>query len=126
MTGSGEARRNQNMMKFSHFCTPLLLAFAACTPTIYQFEATPSKVCKGQTATLHWNATHGGSITATPPNESPGTVFGQGSSVVTPQASGTYHFQSKNVILTEEQDVRVEVTDPCTAPGPAVAAAAAR
>jgi hypothetical protein len=112
------------MMKFSHFCTPLLLALAACTPTIYQFEATPSKVCKGQTTTLHWNATHGGSITATPPNESPGAVFGQGSSVVTPQASGTYQFQSKNVILTKEQDVRVEVTDPCTAPAPAVAAAA--
>lgn len=112
------------MMKTSHFCTPLLLVFAACTPTIYQFEATPSKVCKGQTATLHWNATHGGSITATPPNESPGAVFGQGSSVVTPQASGTYHFESKNIILTEGQDVRVEVTDPCTAPAPAVAAAA--
>jgi hypothetical protein len=42
---------------------------------------------------------------------------------VTPQASGTYHFQSKNVILTEEQDVRVEVIDPCTQPAPAVAAA---
>jgi|GEM_PF-6072695 len=113
------------MMKPSHFCLPLLLAAAACTPTIYQFEATPSKVCKGQTATLHWNATHGGSITATPPNESPGTVFGQGSSLVTPQASGTYHFQSKNVILTEEQDVRVEVLDPCTEPQPGPAGAAA-
>jgi hypothetical protein len=104
---------------------PLLLASVACTPTIYQFEATPSKVCKGQTATLHWNATHGGSITATPPNESPGKVFGQGSSVVTPRASGTYRLQSKNVILTEDRDVRVEVLDPCTEAEPAVAAAPA-
>lgn len=104
------------MMKFSHFCVPVLLASAACTPTIYQFEATPSSVCKGQSTTLHWNATHGGSITASPPNESPGTVFGQGSSVVTPKASGTYTFQSKHIILTEEKDVKVEVTDPCTQP----------
>jgi hypothetical protein len=125
VTGPGKLDVHKNMMKFSHFCLPLALTSAACAPTIYQFEATPSKVCKGQTAKLHWNATHGGSITATPPNESPGTVFGQGSSVVTPQASGTYQLQSKNVILTEEREVRVEVTEPCSEPGPAVAAAPA-
>jgi hypothetical protein len=113
------------MTKSSHFCLTLLLASVACTPTIHQFDATPSKVCKGQTTTLRWNATHGGSITATPPNESPGTVFGQGSSVVTPKVSGTYQLQSKNVVLTEERDVRVEVLDPCTEPGPAVATAPA-
>jgi hypothetical protein len=113
------------MMKFSHFCLPLLLAAVGCAPKIFQFEATPSKVCKGQTATLHWNASHGGTITATPPNESPGTVFGQGSSVVTPQASGTYRFESKRLITSTEQEVHVEVLDPCTEPGPAVAAAPA-
>ena len=112
-------------MNFSRLCLPLLLASAACAPTIYQFEATPSKVCKGQTTTLRWNATRGGTITATPPNESPGTVFGQGSAVVTPQASGTYRFESKKLIATTEQEVRVEVTDPCTEPQPAVAAAPA-
>jgi hypothetical protein len=44
---------------------------------------------------------------------------------VTPQASGTYHFQAKNIILTEEQDVKVDVTDPCTQPAATAAAAPA-
>lgn len=101
------------MPKLTHCCLPLLLAFAACTPTIYQFEASPARVCKGQSSKLSWNATHGGSITASPPNESPGEVFGQGSSVVTPKGSGSYHLESKNVIFTEGSDVRVEVTDTC-------------
>jgi hypothetical protein len=101
------------MLKLTHCALPLLLAFTACTPTIYQFEASPAKVCKGQSSKLSWNATHGGSITASPPNESPGQVFGQGTSVVTPQASGTYHLEARNVILTEGSDVRVEVTGSC-------------
>ena len=123
--GSGEARHTTTMIKLSYFCTPLLLTFAACAPTIYQFEATPSRVCKGQSSTLRWNASHGGSITASPPNESPGKVFGQGSSVVTPQASGTYHLESRLVVLTEGRDVRVEVVDPCDQPAPTAAAAPA-
>ncbi len=110
------------MFKLIHCALPLLLAFAACTPTIYQFEASPAKICKGQSSRLSWNATHGGSITASPPNDSPGQVFGQGTSVVTPKASGTYHLESKNVVLTEGSDVRVEVTDTC---GEAAAAPAA-
>ena len=125
VTTSGEARRNQNMMKFSHLYAPLLLASAACSPTIYQFQATPSSVCKGQSTTLRWNANHGGTITASPPNDSPGTVFGQGSSVVTPKASGTYQFQAKHLLLTSEQDVKVEVADTCNEPAPAAAAAPA-
>jgi hypothetical protein len=104
---------SQTMLKLIHFCLPLFLGSAACVPTIHQFEASPAKVCKGQSSRLSWNATHGGSITASPPNDSPGQVFGQGTSVVTPKASGTYHLESKNVILTEGSDVRVEVTDTC-------------
>jgi hypothetical protein len=101
------------MTKLFQLCVPVLLATAACSPTIYQFEASPSRVCKGQTSTLSWNATHGGSITATPPNESPGQVFGQGTSVVTPQASGTYHLESRHIVFSSGQDVRVDVTDSC-------------
>ncbi len=101
------------MTKLAYSFIPLLLATAACAPTIYQFEATPSRVCKGQSSTLSWNASHGGSITATPPNESPGQVFGQGTSVVTPQASGTYHLESRHVVFSSGQDVGVDVTDAC-------------
>lgn len=104
------------MTKRAHLCLPALLATAACAPTIYQFEATPSRICKGQSSTLSWNATRGGSITATPPNASPGQVFGQGTSVVTPQASGTYHLESRHFIFSSGQDVHVDVTDPCEKP----------
>ena len=112
------------MLKLTYCSLPLLLAFSACVPVIHQFQASPAKVCKGQSSKLSWDATHGGSITASPPNDSPGQVFGQGSSVVTPKASGTYHFESKNVILTEGSDVRVEVTDTCGEPAATPAAAA--
>ena len=55
-----------------------LASFAgACSPTIYRFEARPSTVCKGQTSTLSWAASNRGSITASPPNESPGEVFAE-------------------------------------------------
>ena len=112
------------MLKLIHCAAPLLLAFAACTPTIYQFEASPAKVCKGQSSKLSWNATHGGDLTASPPNDSPGQVFGQGTSIVTPNASGTYHLEARNVIFTEGSDVRVEVTDTCgEAAAPSAAAA---
>src|SRR6185295_48136 len=96
-----------------------------CTPTIYNFDATPSSICKGASSTLRWRASHRGNITATPPNESPGTVFSEGSSVVTPQASGSYHLESTNIILSSGSDVRVEVTDACPTTAPTAAPAAA-
>ncbi len=104
------------MTKLFYSCMPVLLATVTCAPTIYQFQATPSRVCKGQSSTLSWNATHGGSITATPPNESPGQVFGQGTSVVKPQASGSYHLESRHIVFSSGQDVHVDVTDTCDQP----------
>ena len=73
-----------------------------------------------------WSATasNRGSITASPPNESPGEVFAEGTSIVTPQASGTYHLESATLIASSGQDVRVEVTDSC-GPAPAPAASPA-
>lgn len=94
---------------------PLLALLGGCAPTIYHFEATPNRVCKGEKATLRWAATHGGNITASPPNESPGAVFGEGASVVTPSASGSYHLEATNVIFSSGADVRVDV-DACAAP----------
>jgi len=102
-------------MTRSYFGTCVALAsfVCACSPTIYRFEATPSKVCKGQTSTLSWAASNRGSISASPPNESPGEVFAEGTSIVTPQASGTYHLESATLIASSGQDVRVEVTESC-------------
>lgn len=103
--------------------TCLLLAVSAggCAPTIYRFDATPSRVCKGQTSTLSWAASNRGSISASPPNESPGEVFAEGTSIVTPQASGTYHLESATLIASSGQDVRVEVDPTCDQPGAAPA-----
>lgn len=97
----------------------------ACSPTIYRFEATPSRVCKGQTATLSWAASNRGSITADPPNESPGEVFAEGTSIVTPQASGTYRLESATLIASSGQEVRVEVTEGCEQASAAAAPAVA-
>jgi hypothetical protein len=97
----------------SAFCL-LLACSAGCAPTIYQFDATPARVCKGQSSTLHWKSTHRGSITASPPNDSPGVVFSEGSSVVTPQASGTYHLEATRLLFfSSSKDVQVEVAEPC-------------
>ncbi len=112
------------MTNLSYLFLPLVLFATACAPTIYNFDATPSSVCKGASSTLRWKSTHRGSITATPPNESPGSVFSEGSSVVTPQASGTYHLESTNIVLSSSRDVRVEVTDACAPAAPAAAPAA--
>lgn len=109
-------------------CLALASFACACSPTIYRFEATPNKVCKGQTSTLSWAASNRGSITAAPPNESPGEVFAEGTSIVTPQASGTYHLESATLLASSGRDVRVEVTESCepasasAAPTPAAAA----
>ena len=106
---------------FVVICLLLGTSTAACAPTIYRFDATPSRVCKGQTSTLSWAASNRGSITASPPNESPGEVFAEGTSIVTPQASGTYHLESATLIASSGQDVRVEVDSSCDQPGAAPA-----
>ena len=102
-------------------CLLLAASSGACAPTIYRFDATPSRVCKGQTSTLSWAASTRGSITASPPNESPGEVFAEGTSIVTPQASGTYHLESSTLIASSGQHVRVEVDPTCEQPGAAPA-----
>src|SRR5687768_5558022 len=106
-------------------CLALASFVCACSPTIYRFEATPSKVCKGQTSTLSWAASNRGSINASPPNESPGDVFAEGTSIVTPQASGTYHLESATLIASSGRDVRVEVIENCEPESAAAAVPAA-
>lgn len=104
------------MLKIAIACAvPLVLSTLGCA-SIQRFEANPSKVCRGESVTLSWDATATGDITATPPNSSPGKVFAQGTSVVTPTASGTYHLEASTLIASDGRDVKVEVADGQTAP----------
>jgi hypothetical protein len=89
---------------------PVLLLGAGCA-SIHHFDASSSKVCKGESVTLSWDATAKGEISATPPNSSPGSVFAQGTSVVTPNASGRYHLEVSTLVASDSRDVNVEVTE---------------
>lgn len=104
------------MLKIAIACAvPLVLTSLGCA-SIQRFDATPSKVCRGESVTLSWDATAKGSISATPPNSSPGSVFAQGTSVVAPSVSGTYHLEVSTLVASDSRDVKVEVTDGKTAP----------
>jgi len=104
------------MLKIALVCAiPLALGSAGCA-SIQHFDANPSKVCRGESVTLSWDATAKGRISATPPNDSPGSVFAQGTSVVTPSASGTYHLEVSTLVASDSRDVKVEVADGQTAP----------
>jgi hypothetical protein len=99
------------MLKIVTVCAvPVVLASAACA-SIQHFEATPAKVCRGESVTLSWDATAPGSISATPPNASPGSVLAQGTSVVTPSVSGRYHLEVSTLVASDARDVNVDVTD---------------
>lgn len=89
---------------------PALLAASACV-SIHHFDANPAKICRGESVTLSWDATARGEISATSPNSSPGSVFAQGSSVVTPTASGRYHLEVSSLVASDSRDVNVEVAE---------------
>lgn len=88
----------------------MILGNIGCA-SIQHFEASASKVCRGESVTLSWDATAAGSISATPPNSSPGSVLAQGTSVVTPTATGNYHLEVSTLVASDSRDVKVEVAD---------------
>jgi hypothetical protein len=96
-------------------CASLVLTSLGCA-SIQRFDASPARVCKGESVTLSWDATASGSISATAPNESPGSVLAQGTSVVTPTSSGSYHLEVSTLVASDQRDVKVEVTDGQAAP----------
>lgn len=83
---------------------------------VHHFTASPAKVCRGESVTLSWDATARGAISATPPNDSPGSVFAQGTSVVTPSASGRYQLVASTLVASDARDVSVEVVEGKSAP----------
>jgi len=89
---------------------PAALLGAGCAK-VHHFEASPPKICRGESVTLSWDATARGEIRATPPNSSPGSVFAQGTSVVTPTASGRYHLEVSTLVASDSSDVAVEVAE---------------
>jgi len=97
------------------FTLSLTLSLAGCA-SIHHFDANPSRVCRGESVTLSWDATARGAISASPPNDSPGSVLAQGTSVVTPTASGSYHLEVSTLVTSDSRDVNVEVADGKSAP----------
>src|SRR5262245_11686548 len=89
---------------------PALLLGAGCA-SIHHFDASPAKICKGESVTLSWDATAKGEISAAPPNTSPGSVFAQGTSVVTPTVSGRYHLEVSTLVTSDSRGVDVEVAE---------------
>jgi hypothetical protein len=107
---------DKNMLKIAiACCVPLALTSLGCA-SIQHFDANPAKVCRGESVTLSWDATVKGSITATPPNESPGSVMAQGTSVVTPSVTGNYELEVSTLVASAKRDVKVEVLDGKAAP----------
>jgi len=104
------------MIERCHFLAFSAALLSGGCAKVHQFTATPAKVCRGESVTLSWDATARGAITASPPNSSPGSVFAQGTSVVTPSASGKYHLEVSTLVASDARDVSVEVAEGKSAP----------
>lgn len=80
-------------------------------PKINSFSASPSRITRGESATLRWD-TDGSSETTIEPGI--GGVSEDGDRSVSPQGTTTYKLSVKNSAGTVSQEVRVEVLSPAT------------
>ena len=79
-------------------------------PVIDSFKATPGNIGAGGSSTLSWTTRLGGSLTITP---GVGAVTGpNGSVVVNPAATTTYHLTASNGTASVTRDVIVGVNEP--------------
>ena len=82
---------------------------AGCTPSINNFRAEPTVICKGAQTTLTWTATADGALSALPADASLGAVAATGSQAVAPAATTTYRLTVKHLGKSAWREVGVEV-----------------
>jgi hypothetical protein len=87
---------------------PLSLC-ASCAPAIYSFHAAPRRICQGDSVTLDWDASKGGTISAVPQQPTPGEVPEKGSATVTPTSSARFHLEVSNLWGSAGRDNDVEL-----------------
>jgi peptidoglycan-associated lipoprotein len=82
---------------------------------IEYFQAEPSNIQRGQSATLRWSVTSADSVTIEP---GIGTVPAQGSRQVYPSDSTTYTLSARSAGGNDSRTARVTVTEPAAPPPP--------
>jgi len=88
---------------------PLLLLCAGCGPAIYTFHVAPNRICGGDHVKLDWTASKAGTISAQPPQATPGEVPATGAATVTPTSSVRYHLEVSNFWGSAARDNDVEL-----------------
>lgn len=91
---------------------------AGCGPNVSAFAAKPNVICSGSQTRLSWDATKGGTLTASPPTSGTGSVESQGSVMVAPTTTTRFHLEVSSLFGQDGRDVDVSVLAASDAPKP--------
>ena len=81
----------------------------ACGPKINHLRAEPNVVCPGSPVFLSWDASAGGTLSATPPDSSLSDVSSAGCTRVNPRSTTRYTLEVRNLFGSDKRQVDVDV-----------------